>query len=114
MEKIKLNTKKAEQFLKAGAVEGFEEKVKKAQEALENATCEGNDFLGWLHLPSEISADFIAELQQCADTLRSNCEAIVVAGIGGSYLGAKAVIEALSNSFQWLVNDGSNPTILFA
>lgn len=114
MEKIKLNTKKAEQFLKAGAVEGFEGKVKKAQEALENATCEGNDFLGWLHLPSEISADFIAELQQCADTLRSNCEAIVVAGIGGSYLGAKAVIEALSNSFQWLVNDGSNPTILFA
>lgn len=114
MEKIKLNTRKAEQFLKAGAVEGFEEKVKKAQEALENATCEGNDFLGWLHLPSEISADFIAELQQCADTLRSNCEAIVVAGIGGSYLGAKAVIEALSNSFQWLVNDGSNPTILFA
>ena len=114
MEKIKLNTKKAEQFLKAGAVEAFETKVMKAQEALENATCEGNDFLGWLHLPSEISADFIAELQQCADTLRSNCEAIVVAGIGGSYLGAKAVIEALSNSFQWLVNDGSNPTILFA
>lgn len=114
MEKIKLNTKKAEQFLKAGAVEAFETKVMKAQEALENATCEGNDFLGWLHLPSEISADFIAELQQCADTLRNNCEAIVVAGIGGSYLGAKAVIEALSNSFQWLVNDGSNPTILFA
>lgn len=114
MKKIKLNTKKAEQFLKAGAVEAFETKVMKAQEALENATCEGNDFLGWLHLPSEISADFIAELQQCADTLRSNCEAIVVAGIGGSYLGAKAVIEALSNSFQWLVNDGSNPTILFA
>lgn len=114
MEEIKLNTKKAEQFLKAGAVEAFETKVMKAQEALENATCEGNDFLGWLHLPSEISADFIAELQQCADTLRSNCEAIVVAGIGGSYLGAKAVIEALSNSFQWLVNDGSNPTILFA
>lgn len=114
MEKIKLNTKKAEQFLKAGAVEAFETKVMKAQEALENATCEGNDFLGWLHLPSEISVDFIAELQQCADTLRSNCEAIVVAGIGGSYLGAKAVIEALSNSFQWLVNDGSNPTILFA
>jgi glucose-6-phosphate isomerase len=115
MEKIKLNTKKAEQFLKAGAVEGFEEKVKKAQEALENATCEGNDFLGWLHLPSEISADFIAELQQCADTLRSNCEAIVVAGIGGSYLGARAVIEAMSNSFAWLQEKkAGEPTILFA
>ena len=46
--------------------------------------------------------------------MRDNCEAIVVAGIGGSYLGARAVIESLSNSFAWLVNDKKNPTILFA
>ena len=46
--------------------------------------------------------------------MREKCEAIVVAGIGGSYLGARAVIEALSNSFAWLVNDKKNPTILFA
>ena len=49
-----------------------------------------------------------------SNTLRANCEAIVVAGIGGSYLGARAVIEALSNSFAWLTNDKNNPTILFA
>ena len=49
-----------------------------------------------------------------ADTLRKKCEVIVVAGIGGSYLGARAVIEALGNSFAWLADDRTNPTILFA
>ena len=114
MESIKLNIAKASQFLKEGAVKEFETKVAEAQKALEEATCPGNDFLGWLHLPSSISTEFIQELQDCANTLRANCEAIVVAGIGGSYRGAKAVIEALSNSFTWLLNDKNNPTILFA
>ncbi len=114
MENIKLNITKAAQFLKEGAVKSFEPKVIEAQKALEEGTCLGNDFLGWLHLPSSISNEFINELQECADSLRKNCEAIVVAGIGGSYLGARAVIEALSNSFAWLVNDKNNPTILFA
>ena len=114
MKNITLDTSKAAQFLKAGAVEAYEPLVKAAQEALENGTCPGNDFLGWLHLPSSISADFIKQLQDCANVLRENCEVVVVAGIGGSYLGARAVIEALSNSFAWLVNDKKNPTILFA
>ena len=114
MKMITLDTSKAAQFLKAGAVEAFEPQVKAAQQALENGTCPGNDFLGWLHLPSSITPEFIADLQACADVLRENCEAIVVAGIGGSYLGARAVIEALSNSFTWLLGDTKNPTILFA
>ena len=114
MKNISLDITKAACFLEAGAVEAFEPKVKEAQKALEEGTCPGNDFLGWLHLPSSITPAFLDELQACADTLRANCEAIVVAGIGGSYLGARAVIEALSNSFTWLVADKSNPTILFA
>ena len=114
MESIKLNIAKASQFLKEGAVKEFEPKAAEAQKSLEEGTCPGNDFLGWLHLPTSISADFLKELQDCANTLRANCEAIVVAGIGGSYLGARAVIEALSNSFAWLTNDKNNPTILFA
>jgi len=114
MKSITLDITKAAQFLGKGAVEAFEPKVKAAQEALENGTCPGNDFLGWLHLPSSITAEFIDQIQQCANTLRENCEVVVVAGIGGSYLGAKAVIEALSNSFAWLVNDKKNPTIMFA
>lgn len=114
MKNITLDVSKAVQFLKEGTVKNYEAKVKEAQEALENGTCPGNDFLGWLHLPSSIAPEFLKEIQDCANTLRENCEAIVVAGIGGSYLGARAVIEALSNSFSWLIGDKSNPTILFA
>ena len=93
MKSITLDITKAEQFLAKGAVEAYESKVKAAQEALENGTCAGNDFLGWLHLPSSITDDFLNEIQAVADTLRKKCEVIVVAGIGGSYLGARAVIE---------------------
>lgn len=114
MKRISLDITKATQFLKPGTVEAYEGKVKSVQEALENGTCPGNDFLGWLHLPSSITPAFLDEVQACANTLREKCEVVVVAGIGGSYLGARAVIEALGNSFAWLVNDKKNPTILFA
>ena len=114
MKSINLNITKAASFLAEGAVKAYEPKVKAAQEALENGTCEGNDFLGWLHLPSSITPEFLNEIQEVANTLREKCKVVVVAGIGGSYLGARAVIEGLSNSFAWLVNDKKNPTILFA
>lgn len=114
MKNINLDITKAAQFLKTGTVEAYESRVKAAQEALENGTCPGNDFLGWLHLPSSITPAFLDEIQATADILRAKCEVIVVAGIGGSYLGARAVIEALGNSFAWLLQDKKNPTILFA
>ena len=114
MKSISLTITKAASFLAEGAVKAYEPKVKAAQEALENGTCEGNDFLGWLHLPSSITPEFLNEIQAVANTLREKCEVVVVAGIGGSYLGARAVIEGLGNSFAWLVNDKKNPTILFA
>lgn len=114
MKSISLNITKAASFLAEGAVKAYKPKVKAAQEALENGTCEGNDFLGWLHLPSSITPEFLNEIQAVANTLREKCEVVVVAGIGGSYLGARAVIEGLGNSFAWLVNDKKNPTILFA
>ena len=114
MKSISLNITKAASFLAEGAVKAYEPKVKAAQETLENGTCEGNDFLGWLHLPSSITPEFLDEIQAVANTLREKCEVVVVAGIGGSYLGARAVIEGLGNSFAWLVNDKKNPTILFA
>ena len=114
MKSINLNITKAASFLAEGAVKAYEPKVKAAQEALENGTCGGNDFLGWLHLPSSITPEFLNEIQAVANTLREKCEVVVVAGIGGSYLGARAVIEGLGNSFAWLVNDKKNPTILFA
>lgn len=114
MKSINLDITKAAQFLSEDAVKAYEPKVKIAQEALEAGTCPGNDFLGWLHLPSSITPAFLDEVQAVANTLREKCEVVVVAGIGGSYLGARAVIEALGNSFAWLINDKKNPTIMFA
>lgn len=114
MKSISLDFAKAASFLGEGAVEAYEPKAKAALEALENNTCPGNDFLGWLHLPSSITPDFLDEVQAVANTLREKCEVVVVAGIGGSYLGARAVIEALGNSFAWLIQDKKNPQILFA
>ena len=110
---MKLDITKASQFVAAGAVEAFEPKVKAAQEALENGTCTGNDFLGWMHLPSSITPEFIAEINATAKVMQENCEAVVVAGIGGSYLGARMVIDALSNTFGWL-QPSNMPRILFA
>lgn len=114
MKSINLDITKAAQFLSEDAVKAYEPKVKVAQEALEAGTCPGNDFLGWLHLPSSITPAFLDEVQAVANTLREKCEVVVVAGIGGSYLGARAVIEALGNSFAWLINDKKKPTIMFA
>ena len=111
---ISLNIEKTFGFVSKENVLAYETAVKAAQEALEHETCKGNDFLGWLHLPSSITAEHLADLKATAQTLRENCEVVVVAGIGGSYLGARAVIEALSNSFAWLQKEQNEPTILFA
>ena len=110
---LKLDISKVAPAVSAENIAALAGRVASVQKSLEDGTCPGNDFLGWLHLPSSITPEFLADIKATAQTLRSECEAVVVAGIGGSYLGAKAVIEALSNSFQWLV--GSNgPAVLFA
>ncbi len=110
---MKLEINKTIQFLAAGKVESYAADVKDAQQALEDGTCAGNDFLGWLHLPSSITTAFVAEINETANTLKENCDAVVVAGIGGSYLGAKAVIAALDDNFTWL-KPSKAPRILFA
>ncbi len=110
---MKLDITKAAAFVSPGAVRALEPQTLAAQTALEQGTCAGNDFLGWIHLPSSITPEFISEINCTAKTLQDNCEAVVVAGIGGSYLGARMVIDALSNSFGALCPT-SVPRILFA
>jgi len=110
---MQLDISRATQFLPAGKVASFEPAVNQAQQALEQGTCPGNDFLGWLHLPSETTPAFLNEIKKSAQVLRENCDAVVVAGIGGSYLGARAVLEALGDSFSWL-KPSDSPRILFA
>ena len=114
MKNISLDIKNAKTFLKENAIKDLEPLVKNAQEALESGNCLGNDFLGWLHLPSSITTKDILDIKNTAQVLRENCDVIVVAGIGGSYLGARAIIEALGNSFDWLLTDRKNPVILYA
>ncbi|NLX65972.1 MAG: glucose-6-phosphate isomerase [Bacteroidales bacterium] len=85
-------------------------------QALHDGSLAGSDFLGWVTLPSSITDQELREVEDAATVLRTRCEAVVVVGIGGSYLGARAVIDALSSSFDWLQEkkDRKNPVILFA
>jgi len=114
MKSISLDITKAQQFLPAGAITAYKTKVAEAQKGLEEGTVPGSDFLGWLHLPSSITPEFIKEVKAVAEILRSKSEVVVVAGIGGSYLGARAVIEGINNSFDWLIKDRKNPVVIFA
>ncbi len=111
---ISLNIEKTLQFVSKETINGFEPKVKDALEKLEYGSGKGNDFLGWLHLPSSITQEDLNDIKNTAQVLRDNCEVVVVAGIGGSYLGARAVIEALSNSFTWLQDKKTAPVIIYA
>jgi len=114
MENILLNIDKAYGFVSSEKVAAYEAEVKKYSEALHNGTGKGNDFLGWLNLPTSITEAEFADIEATAQKLRARCEIVVVVGIGGSYLGAKAVIDAVSNSFDWLLTDRKNPVVVYA
>jgi len=109
----KLFTKDAQSFLSL-TVQNEVSNVEQAYQELITKTGKGNDFLGWLNLPEEITSVLITELKHTAEALAARSEVIVVAGIGGSYLGARAVIEALQHPFKTLLPDKKTPLILFA
>lgn len=113
MKNISLNIDKVTGFVSKEEILSLKPQVEAAQKALEEGTLPGNDFLGWLHLPTSIGKELLDDLKATAQVLREHCEVVVVAGIGGSYLGARAVIEALSNNFAALLpNNG--PRVIFA
>ena len=98
----------------AEAVEAWREKSDQYQHQLHTATGLGNNFLGWINLPNEISdADFSA-IEEAARDLQQRCDYVVSIGIGGSYLGARAVIEALTPSFEAYRREHSAPQVIFA
>jgi Glucose-6-phosphate isomerase len=114
MSNIKLSFDKVLGFVPQQAIDAYKPTAEQANTTLENGSGKGSDFLGWLHLPTSIDDAHLTDIENTAKTLRENCEVVVVIGIGGSYLGAKAVIDALSNSFDWLQTDRKNPAILYA
>lgn len=85
-------------FVKESEIKKYSKKLKKAHEMLTNKTGLGNDFLGWVNL--EYDKEEIERVKEAAQKIRRNSDFLIVIGIGGSYLGARAVIEALSHSFK--------------
>ena len=95
--------------------EALKDESVKALATLEEGTGAGNDFLGWLRLPSEMPADLVERIEATAARLRQNCEYVVCIGIGGSYLGAKAVNYALADSFDdFYAPKPNEPKVLYA
>ena len=101
---------------KSGVVinDAMKAKAQEANALLHSGKGAGNDFLGWVNLPSSIDAEQIAAIEAQAAKLRAKADVVICIGIGGSYLGAKAVIEAMSNSFESLKKTHDNPTVVFA
>ena len=100
MKKITLDLSKTAPFLNEHEVGYLEEAVQVAHNKLHNKTGAGNDFLGWIDLPVNYDKDEFERIKKAAEKIKSDSEVLVVIGIGGSYLGARAAIEMLSHSFQ--------------
>ncbi len=114
MNLIQVNIQNALGAVSEGDVKALMPQADAALGTLYRADGAGNDFLGWLDLPTRTGETLLADIEAAAASLRETCEAVVTIGIGGSYLGAKAVIEALSDSFAAYRHDGKNPEMLFA
>ena len=114
---VKVNLGGCSSFVKDADYKAYVEKAIAALEVLENETGAGNDFLGWKHLPSEtLKSTLVADCEEIRDLWKSKgVDLVVVIGIGGSYLGAKCALEALSHQFsKQLKNKGEAPEIVFA
>ena len=99
MKKISLDYSKISKFVNENELNELKNKVELVSEKLHNKTGAGNDFLGWLDLPVNYDKEEFARIKKASEKIKSDSEVLVVIGIGGSYLGARAVIECLSHSF---------------
>jgi glucose-6-phosphate isomerase len=114
MEQIKLDISRVYDFISKEEIAQLENETLQAQRTLYENSGAGSDFLGWLHLPSEISEEQISEIEATALPLKAKTELVVVIGIGGSYLGARAVNDALAHNFSHLQKGKMAPQMLFA
>ena len=104
---VKLNSKYIASFLPEGALESIKPEVEAAHNALNNGTGKGSDFLGWLTLPENYDKEEFAEIKKAAEKIRNDSEVLVVIGIGGSYLGARAAIEFIKSQNYNLLRKGA-------
>jgi glucose-6-phosphate isomerase len=115
MNNISLNFNNVYSFVPKAKIDGFKSQAEAANLALHNKTGKGSDFLGWVDLPGSISEVELADIEKTVQKLQvKHLEVFVVIGIGGSYLGSKAVIDALSDSFAAIKGSFEAPLIVFA
>ena len=100
MNNIQFDSSKISKFVSKEEIDALYPEALEGLKRLKDGTSKGNDFLGWLNLPADITPELLADIEKTAADLRSRTRVVVVIGIGGSYLGARAVIEALSDSFH--------------
>ncbi|MFP4555314.1 MAG: glucose-6-phosphate isomerase [Bacteroidales bacterium] len=113
MNGLKVDIEDIFEFATQDQVQNFQTELEKNLLVLHQKTGKGNEYLGWLNLPSSITDNEIKLIKSTAEDIRKKSEVVVVVGIGGSYLGSKAIIEALNHSFAGLT-DQNGPTVLFA
>jgi glucose-6-phosphate isomerase len=115
MTHVTFTYKKALPFLSEQELNNLEGAVQAAHDAIHNRTGAGNDFLDWLDLPETYDKEEFERIKQCAEKIRNNSDILLVIGIGGSYLGARAALEMLNHSFQsYLTKEERNaPHIIF-
>ncbi len=110
---LQISTKYAESFIEKSELEAIREEVKKAHEPLHSGTGKGNDFLGWVDLPVNYDKEEFEEIKKSAEKIKKDSDVLIVIGIGGSYLGARAAIEyCKSTNYNLLAKD--TPQILFS
>jgi len=114
MSNVQFDYSKALEFIDEQEVLSLQDKINNNYKSIYEKTGKGSDFLGWVDLPSKTTPALLDEIEATASTLRTKSEVCVIVGIGGSYLGARAVIEALSPSFSLQKKKKGNPVMLYA
>ncbi|MEI7499635.1 MAG: glucose-6-phosphate isomerase [Bacteroidota bacterium] len=114
MQTLKLDISKVKPYIGDKCLPRFQEQIKICHDLIVNRNGKGNDFLGWVDLPLQLDSSLVKRIQSDAEKIRKMAEVFVVIGIGGSYLGSRAVIEALGNPFEDLQRSSAYPFIVFA
>ncbi len=113
MVNLEFEYRNALNFVEKEEITKYQDEINKHFESLNSRTGKGNDFLGWMDLPDGTSEEMITDIETVAKKMQSKSELTVVVGIGGSYLGSRAIIDALSHHFSQL-KGGNNPIVVYA
>ncbi|MCX6246050.1 MAG: glucose-6-phosphate isomerase [Bacteroidetes bacterium] len=111
---IKIDTTKASSFVDAALITRREKELVNLHSLLVNKTGKGNDFLGWVDLPASLDPAIVGRIKADAERIGKKSQLLVVIGIGGSYLGSRAVIDALAQPFSSLLKEKKFPFVVYA